>query len=226
MTIPLHTVPGKELPDLVWHHDAEHDAQQVVARFRPPLFDGWSSKPEGGLWAAILREFAGPYRSEWGAFSRQVGVKEAARYTSRIVPDPDARFIVVDSHADAAALAQAFPGVRGEGTVHKLLADAGEPVATVTPPDIPEPDLDEVPEHLHEALLSFSEASRRPIVDFTLLAAHQYAGVYLTGRGRIETKDTFGLPPGVPSLWGWDVETVWFRAPELRVEDTRRWDPV
>ena len=225
MTIPLHTVPGEELPDLLWYHREEEDPTQLTARFRPPLFDGWSSKPEGGLWTAVMRDFYGPQLSAWGNFEDNVQVK-GHQYVTRLAPNPTGRFLVVDSHADAAAIAQAFPGVRGRGTLHKLLADAGEPVVTIAAPELPDPDLDGVPEHLHEALLGFAGDSRRPLVDFTLLAQHQYDGLYLTDRGRMETKDTYGLPAGVPSFWGWDVETVWFRVPDVRVLDTRRWEPV
>ena len=226
MTIPLHTVPGSELPPLLWYHREEGDPQHLVARFRPALFDGWSSKPEGGLWTAVLRDFYGLGLSAWGTFEDNVQVK-GHEYVSTVVPAPDARFVVVDSQADAVAVAQAFPGVRGEGTLHKMLSAAtGEPVFTVKPPPIPEPDLEDVPAHLHEALTAFAGDSQRPLVDLSRLAEHQYAGLYLTDRGRMETKDTFGLPKGVPSFWGWDVETVWFRAPELRVQDTRRWERV
>lgn len=211
VTIPLHTVPGRELPPLLWYHQQEEDAQQVAARFRPPLFDGWHSKPEGGLWAAVLRDFYGLGLSAWGEFEDNVEVKGHA-YVSTVVPDPDARFVVIDSEADAVAVAQAFPGVEGEGTLAKLLAAEGDG-----------PHIDGIKERLHEARRLLG--GQAPIVDFTQLAQHQYAGVHLTDRGRMETK--YMRPSkGVPSLWGWDVECVWFRAPELRVQDTRRWERV
>lgn len=231
MTIPLHTVPGSELPELVWHHDALEDAEQIVARFRPPLFDGWRSKPEGGLWTGVLRDHAGPYMSAWGAFSKEVGVKEEARYCSRVTPTPDARFVVIDSAADAVAVAQAFPGVQGESTLGKLMIEMGEdpgPLATV-PDDQPvalaDAEAREVSARIRAGMEAVYGERLAPLVDFTLLAQHQYAGVYLTDRGRMETK-YMHTAQGVPSLWGWDVETVWFRAPELRVHDTLRWEPV
>lgn len=223
MTIPLHTVPGKELPDLLWYHREEADPQAVLARFRPALFDGHTSKPEGGLWAAVLRDFYGPALSAWGEFEDNVEVK-GHQYVSSVTPEPDARFVVIDSEADAVACVQAFPGERGASTLGKLLAavDGATPLAPAVP-DIPEPDLSDVPEHLRAALDIFH--GREPLVDFTLLAQHQYAGVYLTDRGRMETK--YMRPAnGAPSFWGWDVECVWFRSPELRVHSTRRWERV
>lgn len=231
MTIPLHTVTGKELPELVWHHDEPHDAEQVVARFRPPLFDGWRSKPDGGLWAAVLRDHAGPFMSEWGSYSKDIGLKEAARYCSRVTPTPDARFVVIDSQADAVAVAQAFPGVLGESTIGKMMVAQGldpGPLATrpeEVPPSMADLEAEGVSRHIREAMEQVYGERNAPVVDFTLLAQHQYAGVYLTDRGRMETKYMHSSG-GVPSLWGWDVETVWFRAPELRVHDTLRWEPV
>jgi hypothetical protein len=222
VTIPLHTAPGHELPDLVWHHDEAHDAEQIVARFRPPLFDGWSCKPDGGLWAAVLRDYTGPYRSDWGVFSREAGLRVKARYTSRITPHPDARFVVVDSQADAVALAQAFPGVKGQSTLDRLMGEQG--VTTGPPPG--DAVLADVPEYLRDALLTMGGEYTWPVADLTRLATHQYAGLWLTDRGRVECRDIAGLPEGVPSFWGWDVETVWFRTPELRVQETSRWEPV
>lgn len=212
MAIPLHTVPGSELPELLWYHRAADDARHVTARFRPPLFDGWRSKPDGGLWAAVARDFAGPALSDWGLFEDHTEVKGHV-YVSRLVPNPDARFVVVDSGADGAALAQAFPGVEGASTLAKLLGK----------------DLDDFKERVPDpspqlaSLLGYGR-QKPPLVDFTLLAQHQYAGVYLTPRGLMECR--LPLPPGVPDLWCWDVETVWFRTPELHVEDTRRWESV
>lgn len=212
MTIPLHTVPGKELPDLLWYHREEEDAAHVRLRFRPAVFDGWRSKPEGGLWAAVLSDFAGSALSDWGDFERSAEVK-GHQYVSRLVPEPDARFVVIDSAADGAAVAQAFPGVEGHGTLAKLLGKDLEDFKAKVPD--PSPAM--------ASLLGYGER-QPPLADFTLLAQHQYAGVYLTDRGRMECR--LPLPPGVPDLWGWDVECVWFRSPELRVEETRRWEPV
>lgn len=234
MTIPLHTVPGTELPDLLWYHREAEDAAHVQLRFRPAVFDGWRSKPEGGLWAAVLSDFAGSSLSDWGDFERSAEVK-GHRYVSRLVPEPDTRFVVIDSAADGAAVAQAFPGVEGEGTLHKLLAqmDRDPGPKAPTPVDMQGleakvPSLEEieaeVPESVRRAISAMGSRGMAPLVDFTLLAQHQYAGVYLTDRGRMECR--LPLPPGVPDLWGWDVECVWFRSPELRVEDTRRWEPV
>jgi len=225
VTIPLHTMPGHELPPLLWYHREEEDAAQVAARFRPPLFDGWTSKPEGGLWAAVLRDFYGLGLSAWGEFEDNVEVKGHA-YVSTVVPDPDARFVVIDSEADAVACVQAFPGVKGAGTLAKLLGQERLVVdgGTLSQPVVPEEaDLSDIPEHLRAAMDLVT--GREPLVDFTLLAQHQYAGLYLTDRGRMETK-YMHPSKGVPSLWGWDVECVWFRAPELRVQDTRRWERV
>lgn len=228
MTIPLHTVPGKELPPLLWYHREEEDAAQVAARFHPPLFDGWTCKPEGGLWTAVLRDFYGLGLSAWGEFEDNVEVK-GHQFVSTVVPDPDARFVVIDSEADAVACAQAFPGVMGESTLGKMLAQAGkDPGPLATPPadvDLSDLETQGVGQHIREALEQVYGERNAPIVDFTLLAQHQYAGVWLTDRGRMETKYVRSSQ-GVPSLWSWDVETVWFRAPELRVQDTRRWERV
>lgn len=196
--INLHAVPGSELPDLVWHHKNADDADHLVERWAPPVFDGWRSKPVGGLYAAVLRDYGTGPRSSWADYGTYAAHKSGA-FVSTLVPDPEARFVVIDSAADAVAAAQAFPGVEGEGTLRKVLGS--DPMAS---------------------LLGYGDR-QPPLIDWTLLAQHQYAGLWLTGRGEIECCQH---APGVPDFWGWDVEQVWFRAPELRVAGTARWQKV
>lgn len=209
--INLHTVPGSELPDLVWHHKNADDPEHLVQRWAAPMFDGWRSKPIGGLFASVLRDYGTGPRSSWADYGTYAAHKSGA-FISTLVPDPEARFVVIDSAADAVAAAQAFPGVEGEGTLRKVLGS----------------DLDDFQKRVPDpspamaSLLGYGDR-QPPLIDWTLLAQHQYAGMWLTGRGEMECSHP---APGVPDFWGWDVEQVWFRAPELRVTSTGRWQEV
>ena len=210
--IPVHTELGRDLPELAWWHGAEDDPARLAEGFRLPLFDGHRSKPQGGLYAAVLRDFGhGLPDSQWAQYNDAARVKDHP-YVSTLVPDPDARFVVIDSEADAVAAAQAFPGKEGHSTLAKLLGKDLETFKEKVPDPSP----------LMASLLGYGDREP-PLIDFTLLEQHQYAGVYLTTRGQIETQ--YGSAT-VPSLWGWDVETVWFRAPFLRVTGTSRWVSV
>lgn len=210
--IPVHVELGRDLPELAWWHTEEDDPEKMASRFRLPLFDGWRSKPEGGLYTAVLRDFGnGLPDSEWATFNATARVKDH-RFVSTIVPTPDARFVVIDSEADGAAAAQAFPGVEGHGTLAKVLGKDLEDFKAKVPDPSP----------LMAGLLGYGDR-QPPLIDWTLLEQHGYAGMYLTTRGHIECRDGSAT---VPSLWGWDVEQVWFRAPFLRVTGTSRWVSV
>lgn len=210
--IPVHTELGRDLPELAWWHRDQDDPVHLTARFHKPLFDGWRSKPTGGLYTAVLRDFGtGLPDSEWahhdGAFR-----SKGHRYVSTVAPEPDARFVVIDSQADGVAVAQAFPGIEGASTLAKVLGKSLDDFKAKVPDPSP----------VMAGLLGYGDREP-PLVDFTLLEQHGYAGVYLTGRGEIECRDGSAT---VPCLWGWDVEQVWFGAPALRVTGTARWDPV
>lgn len=210
--IPVHVELGSDLPELAWWHANEDDPAHLAERFKMPLFDGWRSKPEGGLYAAVLRDFGnGVPDSFWAQYNGDNRVK-AHRYVSTVVPDPDARFVVIETEADAVAAAQAFPGVEGASTLAKVLGKDLEDFKEQVPDPSP----------LMGSLLGYGDR-QPPIIDWTLLKDHGYAGMYLTGRGEFECREGSST---VPSFWGWDVEQVWFRAPFLRVTGTSRWVPV
>jgi hypothetical protein len=211
--IPVHTELGRDLPELAWWHGEEDDPKRLTERFKAPSFDGCFSKPDGGLYTAVLRDFGnGLPDSQWAQYNDRNSVKDHP-YVSTVVPEADARFVVVDSQADAVAAAQAFPAAPGSGLLARVLDpdDLAEFKARV-------PD----PSSAMAGLLGYGDR-QPPLVDFTLLEQHQYAGVYLTARGMVECQ--WGSAD-FPSFRMWDVETVWFRAPELRVTGTSRWVSV
>lgn len=211
--IPVHVELGKELPDLAWWHTHEDDPQHLTARFKPPVFEGAWSKPDGGLFTAPLRDFGRGVRdSAWADYNDTVDVKDH-RFVSTLVPDPDARFVVIDSQADAMAAAQAFPAAPGSGLLARVLSEEELAEFKARVPN---------PSSTMAGLLGYGDR-QPPLIDFTLLGQHGYAGVYLTLRGMVECR--YGSAD-YPSFRMWDVETVWFRAPFLRVTGTSRWVPM
>lgn len=211
--ISVHVELGKDMPELAWWHEHHDDPAHLAQRFRPPVFDGYRSKPKGGLWAAPLRDFGrGLPDAQWARFAKEAGLDRRHLYVSTVVPDADARFVVIDSEADAVAAAQAFPGVEGYSTLARVLGKDLEEFKAKVPDPSP----------LMAGLLGYGDREP-PLIDWTLLEQHGYAGMYLTGRGEMECREGSGT---VPSFWGWDTETVWFRAPFLRVTGTSRWVSV
>lgn len=215
--IPLHVELGKELPELAWWHENEDDAAHLTERFRRPEFEGWGAKPLGGLWTAPLRDFGrGLPDSQWAQFAQAVNIRKAQdqRYVSTVVPDPGARFVVIDTQADAVAAAQAFPSAAGSGLLAEVLGSHLEEFKEKVPDPSP----------FMGGLLGYGDRAE-PVIDWTGLEAAGYAGVYLTLLGNVACHLPDGTP-GVPSFWGWDVETVWFATPSLRVTDTAQWVAV
>lgn len=211
--IPVHVELGKELPKLAWWHTHEDDPQHLADRFKPPVFEGAWSKPDGGLFTAVLRDFGrGTPDSAWAHYNDTVDYKDHP-FVSTLVPDPDARFVVIDSQADAVAAAQAFPAAPGTGLLGRVLSTEELERFKARVPN---------PSSALAGLVGYGDR-RPPLVDFTLLEQHQYAGVYLTTRGLIECSHGSAA---YPSFRVWDVETVWFRAPFLRVTGTSRWVSV
>jgi hypothetical protein len=193
--IDPHVLTGSELPPLAWHHHRENDPARITEEFRRPSFDEFRSKPIGGLWTSPYRLLpGGQLDTAWqhGPHpSRGIGA-----WVTPLVPHAAAKFLVIDSHADAVAAAQLLsPG----GTLQdKIRALTGEPEGVSAP--------------RHSSMLD------GPVIDFTSLPALGYAGAYVTDYGQAVC--SLHNQPDIPDLWGWDVATVWFAAPVVTVGAT------
>lgn len=189
-TPPIHLCRGRDLPPLL--HSHPRPAPAALARPVPPHLDPMGEKPGGGVWSSPGIGRPGVWRpiprwSAWSDFCLDTLGAKRVAYQTQLLPHPATRFLVIDGTADADALYAAHPDTTSPMT--RLLAAGG---------------------------LGDSALARR--IDWLeALAAHGAAGIYLTERGRQQTRHADN--PHV-RLNMWDVPSVWFARRAYRIGRT------
>jgi hypothetical protein len=184
---------GSELPVLLRHDPAPHTMARK--KWRPITNHPGDSKPSGGLWTspAVLPEGKWrpvPRRSAWTEWCEQEGMQTFVNYAWQT---------------------QIFPAPAAPFAVVDRAEDAVALYAAFPQDDHPLSRL------LETCGLRTGIMSR--MIDWKAMLSTGIAGVYLTHQGMVQTR----LPDpdsGVPSLYTWDMATVWFGRPAFRVGKT------
>lgn len=94
--LPL--ISGSDLPALGWQHVARLLLDVIEPVGNNPM------KPTGGLWTSPIRDG----RTGWTQWCVREDFATPDAPVTVVVPDPDARVYVIDSHADLLALEAAY----------------------------------------------------------------------------------------------------------------------
>lgn len=195
--LPIPIMFGRELPVLL-----RHDLYpKTLARlpWRPVTNDHAINKPRGGLWTAPALLPKG----KWRPIPRRSTWSEWC----------ESEMPYMINHGWQTQL---FPEPDAPFAVIDTAADAVALYDAFPFDENPVAQLlaeHGVTGHIHEKM-----------IDWQRLLSTGVAGVYLTDRGQIETR----LPDTsiVPSLYGWDVATVWFGRRAFRVGQTWKCPPI
>lgn len=184
---------GSELPPLL-RHDL-YPTSLARLKWRPLALRMDMNKPQGGLWTApaILPE------GKWRPIARRSTWTEWCEMEEMqtLINYGWHTRIYPDPSAAFAVIDTAADAV----ALYEAFPFHGNPIAAM----------------LKEHGLSGGLYSK--VIDWKRLMSTGIAGVYLTDRGEMETR----LPDMdvVPSLYGWDLATVWFGRKAFRVGETR-----
>jgi hypothetical protein len=184
---------GSELPVLLRHDPAP----RTLARqpWRPITNHPGDNKPHGGLWTAPAILPPGkwrpiPRRSEWTDWCETEGEPSWVNYGWQTQIHPDPTAPFAVISCAADAVALYEAFPWDDNPLAQLLKAAG----------------------VHGGIMDL-------LIDWAALLNSGVAGVYLTHWGMIETR----LPDrdsGIPSLYTWDLPTVWFGRKAFRVGKT------
>lgn len=127
MSLP--TIAASALPRIAYSHGLEHDPKLTLPEnFRPVRNSQMWPKPEhGGLWTApVTKEGPGGRisRTAWTDFCSWEGIDtgpDAPRFLE-IVPNPDARVLIIDTLADFKAILAVY-GLVGFGPTARLFPE-------------------------------------------------------------------------------------------------------
>ncbi len=182
----LNVCLGADLPPLL-HHHRRRVPDHEVRSWRPVVNHLGTNRPLGGLWSAPWLKPSGVWRpipreSTWSQWCAYE-FPEAINVRAPYITQVHPQPAASFAVIDSAADARALYDVFPAQSPRELIAQ----LLGNEPP----------------------EADKEMRIDWSGLLNRHLAGVYLTDRGQHETR----MPddPGqVPSLWGWDVATVWF----------------
>lgn len=190
---------GAELPPLL-RHDLYPVSLARLRRWNPIHQHGAMNKPTGGLWTApaILP------KGKWRPIPRRSTWTEWCESES--------------------------PNLINHGWQTRIFPDRGAPFAVIDTAADAVALYDAFPYEDNPVHDLYRKAGLEPprsvgkIIDWQRLLNTGVAGVYLTDRGQAETR----LPDEtlVPSLYGWDVATVWFGRRAFTVGETRKTPPI
>jgi hypothetical protein len=112
----LPTIAARDLPPIAYAHPANHAAALTHPdRFRPVVGDGWVKPDKGGLWTAPVTATGPngePTDTAWLQWCRSEDFGSNTHLTL-IVPELDARVLLIDRLADLVAIVDEFPSPSG-----------------------------------------------------------------------------------------------------------------
>lgn len=184
---------GSELPVLLRHDPAPRTMARM--KWRPITNRHGDNKPEGGLWTAPAILPPGkwrpiPRRSAWTEYCEMDGVETFINYGWQTQIHPDPTAPFAVINRAEDAIALYEAFPNDHDFISQMMKAAG----------------------IHGGIIE-------RLIDWQALLSTGIAGVYLTDRGMRETR----LPDrdsGVPSLYTWDLATVWFGRKAYRVGKT------